>query len=59
MIYPIATLLAATAAVRAVLETIRTDGTPLAAMDDLPTFEGFTDLIGLPEVQELEGRFAG
>ena len=27
------------------------------AVDDLPTFDGFTDLIGLPEIRELESRF--
>ena len=58
VLYPIATLLAATAGVRSVLETIRRDGSPQAAMVGLPTFEGFTDLIGLPEVRELETRFA-
>ena len=58
VIYPIATLLAATAGVRSVLETIKRDGTPLAAMDALPTFDGFTELIGLPEVHDLEQRFA-
>ena len=58
VLYPIATLLAATSAVRQVLHTIRTDGTPIAAMDSLPTFGEFTDLIGLPEVQTLEQRFA-
>ncbi len=58
VIYPIATLLAATAGVRSVLETIKRDGTPIAAMDGLPTFDGFTDLIGLPEVRDLEQRYA-
>ncbi len=58
VIYPIATLLAATAAVRSVLQTIATDGSPIAAMDSLPTFDEFTDLIGLPEVQALETRYA-
>lgn len=58
VLYPIGTLLAATAGIRSLLETIRRDGTPTAAMAGLPTFGGFTDLIGLPEVQELEGRFA-
>ncbi len=58
VIYPIATLLAATAAVRSVLETIRDEGTPLSALPRLPTFDEFTDLIGLPEVRELEARFA-
>ena len=58
VIYPIATLLAATAGVRSVLEAIKRDGTPLAMMDDLPTFDGFTDLIGLPEVRDLEQQYA-
>jgi carboxyvinyl-carboxyphosphonate phosphorylmutase len=57
VIYPIGTLLAATAGIRALLETLRADGTPAAAMPGLPTFDGFTDLIGLPEVRELEQRF--
>jgi 2,3-dimethylmalate lyase len=57
VLYPIGTLLAATAAIRDVLATIRKDGTPAAAMSGLPTFEGFTDLIGLPEITDLEARF--
>ena len=57
VLYPIGTLLAATAAIQAVLETIRKDGTPSAAMPGLPTFDGFTDLIGLPEIHDLEHRF--
>ena len=32
---------------------------PASALDGLPTFDEFTDLIGLPEVQQLEQRFAG
>jgi 2-methylisocitrate lyase-like PEP mutase family enzyme len=59
VLFPIGTLLAATAGIRALLETLRTDGTPAAAMPGLPTFAGFTDLIGLPEITELEARFAG
>jgi 2,3-dimethylmalate lyase len=59
VLYPIGTLLAATAGIQALLATLRADGTPAAAMSGLPTFEGFTDLIGLPEVQELEQRFRG
>jgi 2-methylisocitrate lyase-like PEP mutase family enzyme len=57
VIYPIGTLLAATAGIRSVLATLRADGTPTAAMGSLPTFDQFTDLIGLPEVQALEQRF--
>ena len=59
VIYPIGTLLAATAGIRALLGTLKADGTPIAAMPGLPTFGEFTDLIGLAEVQDLEQRFAG
>jgi carboxyvinyl-carboxyphosphonate phosphorylmutase len=59
VIYPIGTLLAATAGIRALLQTLKADGTPTAALPDLPSFGEFTDLIGLPEVQALEQRFSG
>ena len=59
VIYPIGTLLAATASIRALLGTLKADGTPIKAMPGLPTFGEFTDLIGLAEVQELEQRFGG
>src|SRR4051794_39114515 len=59
VIYPIGTLLAATAGIRSLLETLKADGTPTAAMPGLPGFGEFTDLIGLPEVQALERRFSG
>jgi carboxyvinyl-carboxyphosphonate phosphorylmutase len=59
VIFPIGTLLAATAGIRALLATLRAEGTPTSAMPALPTFTEFTDLIGLPEVQELEQRFSG
>ncbi|SDS38362.1 2-Methylisocitrate lyase, PEP mutase family [Nocardioides scoriae] len=58
VLYPIATLLAATAAVQGVLRTIAEERSPLSVMDTLPTFDDFTDLIGLPEVRALEQRFA-
>ncbi len=58
VLYPIGTLLAATAGIRAFLETLKADGTPAAALPGLPTFDGFTDLIGLPEIRHLEARFA-
>jgi 2,3-dimethylmalate lyase len=57
VLFPIGTLLAATAGIQHLLATLRTDGVPSAAMADLPTFDGFTDLIGLPEIRELETRF--
>jgi carboxyvinyl-carboxyphosphonate phosphorylmutase len=57
VLFPIGTLLAATAGIRALLATLRADGTPAAALAGLPTFDGFTDLIGLPEIRDLEKRF--
>jgi 2-methylisocitrate lyase-like PEP mutase family enzyme len=57
VLYPIGTLLAATAGIRSLLATIKADGTPSAALPGLPTFGEFTDFIGLPEVGDLEQRF--
>jgi 2-methylisocitrate lyase-like PEP mutase family enzyme len=59
VIYPIGALLAATAGIRSLLATLKAEGTPVSALDTLPSFEEFTDLIGLPEVQTLEQRFSG
>ncbi|MGY1703457.1 oxaloacetate decarboxylase [Geodermatophilus sp. SYSU D00697] len=56
VIYPIGTLLAATAGMRSLLESLRRDGVPSLA--GLPAFEEFTELVGLPEVQQLEQRFS-
>ena len=58
VIFPISTLLAATAAMRRILREIARAGTPVAAMSDLPTFAEFTDFIGLPQVREAEQRYA-
>jgi 2-methylisocitrate lyase-like PEP mutase family enzyme len=58
VIFPIGTLLAATAAMRAILREIATSGTPAAALTDLPTFGEFVDFIGLPQVREAERRYA-
>jgi 2,3-dimethylmalate lyase len=58
VIFPIGTLLAATAAMRAILREIAASGTPAAALADLPTFGEFVDFIGLPEVRAAERRYA-
>jgi 2,3-dimethylmalate lyase len=58
VIFPISTLLAATAAMRAILSEISQAGTPAAALRGLPSFTEFTDFIGLPEVREAEQRYA-
>ena len=58
VIFPISTLLAATAAMRRVLREIARAGTPAAVMPELPTFGEFVEFIGLPQVREAEQRYA-
>jgi len=58
VIFPISTLLAATAAMRQILQEIAQAGTPAAAMPGLPTFAEFVEFIGLPQVRETEQRYA-
>jgi 2-methylisocitrate lyase-like PEP mutase family enzyme len=57
VIFPISTLLGATAAMRRVLARIRADGTPTMALDELPRFQEFLEFIGLAEIRELERRY--
>jgi 2,3-dimethylmalate lyase len=58
VIFPIGTLLAATGAMRRILQEIARAGTPAAMLHELPTFAEFVDFIGLPEVREAEQRYA-
>ena len=57
VIFPIGTLLAATAAMRRILREIAQAGTPAAVMGELPSFGEFLDFIGLPEVRDVEQRY--
>lgn len=57
-IFPLSLLLAATGAMRSALAQIKTDGSPLALLPSLPGFGEFLDFIGMPEIRELEQRFA-
>ena len=57
VIFPIGTLLAATAAMRRILKEIAAAGTPASLLGELPTFGEFTDFIGLPEVRSIEQRY--
>ena len=50
VIYPVTTLFAAARAVAEVLDRI--------GDHDVPSFDAFTDMIGLPEMRALEARFA-
>ena len=58
VIFPISTLLAATGAMRWILQEIARAGTPAAAMQEMPTFAEFVNFIGLPQVREAEQRYA-
>ncbi len=58
VIFPIGLLLAATAAMRTLLQRIRADGSPIDVLPTLMPFGEFLNFIGLPEVGELEQRFA-
>ncbi|MCP2252994.1 carboxyvinyl-carboxyphosphonate phosphorylmutase [Prauserella aidingensis] len=58
VIFPIGTLLAATAGMRSLLATLKAEGTPTSSLGELPSFGEFTDLIGLPEIGHLEQRFS-
>src|SRR3954469_21889068 len=55
VIFPLTTLFAAAQAVRAALERVRANGTPV--LDGALLFDEFTDLIGLPDAQRLEQRY--
>ena len=58
IICPISTLLSATAAMRTALASIKAEGTPAAIVDKMLQFSDFLNFIGLPEINELEKRFA-
>ncbi len=58
VIFPLSVLLSATAAVRATLAQIKADGTPINVLPGLLGFDAFLDFIGLPEINEIDRRFA-
>ena len=58
VIFPISLLLAATASMRSALSQIKTDGTPINLLSSLLPFNDFLEFIGMPEVRELDRRFA-
>jgi 2,3-dimethylmalate lyase len=59
VIFPLSTLLAATAAMRAALAEIKASGTPIDLLPTMLGFDAFLDFIGAGEIRELEQRFAG
>ena len=59
VIFPLSTLLAATAAMRSVLAEIKASGTPIEILPSMLGFDAFLDFIGASEIRELEQRFDG
>ena len=57
VIFPISTLLVATAAMRDALARIKAAGTPAPLLDEVPSFASFLEFIGADEIAELERRF--
>ena len=58
VIFPISTLLVATAAMRSVLREIKANGSPIDSLASMIGFEEFLDFIGISEIRELEQRFS-
>lgn len=57
VLFPVGTLLAATAGMRELLERLRVEGTPASLVDRLGGLDAFAELAGLGEVRELEQRY--
>jgi carboxyvinyl-carboxyphosphonate phosphorylmutase len=58
VIFPISTLLVATAAIRAALDRIKQDGSPIELLPSMLPFNDFLEFIGMAEIRELESRYA-
>src|SRR2546429_6397414 len=57
VIFPVSMLFAATYAMSELLEVLKRGETPTEMSNRMMTFSQFTDTIGLPAIQELEGRY--
>ncbi|HEY1510102.1 MAG TPA: oxaloacetate decarboxylase [Solirubrobacteraceae bacterium] len=58
VIFPISTLLVATAAIRSALHRIKQDGSPIELLPSMLPFNDFLEFIGMAEIRELESRYA-
>jgi 2-methylisocitrate lyase-like PEP mutase family enzyme len=57
IIYPNWVMLAAIRAASEVLATLKATGSIASIASEVPSFQEFFDLLGMPEVQELEARY--
>jgi len=55
--FPLCTIFAANKAIREMLAGIKKNGTPEKVMNMFPTFDEFTDIVGLPQIKQLEKRY--
>ena len=58
VIFPLSSLLIATKEIRENLAKLKDDGTPISIMSRMTPFGDFVEFIGLPEIRELEQKFA-
>jgi 2-methylisocitrate lyase-like PEP mutase family enzyme len=56
-IYPNFAILAAIPAVRRLLKELKEKGTPAALLDEMAGFTELFDIVGMADIQELEGRY--
>ena len=57
IVSPLSLLLAATKAIQDAASHLATQGTMRDSLDPLVTFDGFTDVVGLPEHLAAEARY--
>ncbi len=57
VLFPIGSVLIATAALRQHYQYVRTHGTPFGPIEKLMSFDEFQDVVGLEEIKELEQHF--
>jgi 2,3-dimethylmalate lyase len=57
VLFPIGSVLAMASGLREHLAYMKTHGTPAGRLDKLPSFDDFTDTVGLREVSALEQRY--
>src|SRR5262249_3124546 len=54
VLFPIGSVLATMAGLQEYLRHLRVQGTPIDKLAELPSFEEFTDIVGLPDIRVLE-----
>jgi 2-methylisocitrate lyase-like PEP mutase family enzyme len=59
VVSPLSGLLAATAALDTAYRRLAAEGTLREHLDDLTSFEGFTEIVGLDGVRDLDARYGG